>query len=221
MEYNKQSSITEPTELKRLFSDSFDILPWRVVGPSVHICNSATNVRIVFKIGGNIPWVNITRLFFNFYKKMFIFFKFKRLISQYLFYIFSSILAYIFLRVVFWNIINLWKASGDIENWQRMARRTANGKQWMARRTLKSEHWNKLIGNGTAKHWIANPIRHAVRHSLSLFNVPRRFYSILPKTNHPVSSSCHGFKPMSLGSQSSNSSALKRSKDIRGNTTSV
>ena len=35
---------------------------------SVNTCNSATNVRIFFKIGGNIPWVNITRRFFRFCK---------------------------------------------------------------------------------------------------------------------------------------------------------
>ena len=40
----------------------------RSVCPSVNICNSATNVRIFFKIGGNIPWVNITRRFFSFCK---------------------------------------------------------------------------------------------------------------------------------------------------------
>ena len=40
----------------------------RSVCPSVNICNLATNVRIVFKIGGNIPWVNITRRFFRFCK---------------------------------------------------------------------------------------------------------------------------------------------------------
>ena len=40
----------------------------RSVCPSVNICNSATNVRIFFKIGGNIPWVNITRRFFRFCK---------------------------------------------------------------------------------------------------------------------------------------------------------
>ena len=53
-----------------------DLLPWRVVGrsvgrsvgPSVNTCNSATNFRIIFKIGGNIPWVNISRLFFVFVK---------------------------------------------------------------------------------------------------------------------------------------------------------
>ena len=53
-----------------------DLLPWHVVGrsvgrsvcPSVNICNSATYVRIFFKIGVNIPWVNITRRFFNFCK---------------------------------------------------------------------------------------------------------------------------------------------------------
>ena len=52
----------------------------RAVRPSVNICNSATNVRIVFKIGGNIPWVNITSIFFRFCKicnsEFFIFFKF-------------------------------------------------------------------------------------------------------------------------------------------------
>ena len=33
---------------------------------SVNICNSATYVRIFLKIGGNIPWVNITKSFFVF-----------------------------------------------------------------------------------------------------------------------------------------------------------
>ena len=40
----------------------------RSVCLSVNTCNSATNVRIFFKIGGNIPWVNITRRFFRFCK---------------------------------------------------------------------------------------------------------------------------------------------------------
>ena len=40
----------------------------RSVCPSVNICNSATYVRIFFKIGVNIPWVNITRRFFHFCK---------------------------------------------------------------------------------------------------------------------------------------------------------
>ena len=40
----------------------------RSVGPSVNTCNSATNFRIFFKIGGNIPWVNISRPFFHFCK---------------------------------------------------------------------------------------------------------------------------------------------------------
>ena len=58
------------------FLGPLDLLPWRVVGrsvrpsvrPSVNICNSATYVRIFFKIGVNIPWVNITRRFFRFCK---------------------------------------------------------------------------------------------------------------------------------------------------------
>ena len=58
------------------FLGPLDLLPWRVVGrsvgrsvcPSVNICNSATYVRIFFKIGVNIPWVNITRRFFHFCK---------------------------------------------------------------------------------------------------------------------------------------------------------
>ena len=43
----------------------------RSVGLSVNtcnMCNSATNFRIFFKIGGNIPWVNISRPFFRFCK---------------------------------------------------------------------------------------------------------------------------------------------------------
>ena len=40
----------------------------RSVRPSVNTCNSATNFRIFFKIGGNIPWVNISRPFFRFCK---------------------------------------------------------------------------------------------------------------------------------------------------------
>ena len=40
----------------------------RSVGLSVNTCNSATNVRIFVKIGGNIPCVNITRRFFRFCK---------------------------------------------------------------------------------------------------------------------------------------------------------
>ena len=40
----------------------------RSVGPSGNTCNSATNVRIFFKIGGNIPWANITKPFFRFCK---------------------------------------------------------------------------------------------------------------------------------------------------------
>ena len=40
----------------------------RSVRPSVNICNSATYVRIFFKIGVNIPWVNITIRFFRFCK---------------------------------------------------------------------------------------------------------------------------------------------------------
>ena len=35
---------------------------------SVNTCNSATNVWIFFKIGGNIPWENITRRVFCFCK---------------------------------------------------------------------------------------------------------------------------------------------------------
>ena len=54
------------------FLGPLDLLPWRVVGrsvrPSVNTCNSATNFRIFFKIGGNIPWVNISRPFFRFCK---------------------------------------------------------------------------------------------------------------------------------------------------------
>ena len=54
------------------FLGPLDLLPWRVVGrsvgPSVNTCNSATNFRIFFKIGGNIPWVNISRSFFRFCK---------------------------------------------------------------------------------------------------------------------------------------------------------
>ena len=81
----------------------------RSVCPSVNICNSATYVRIFFKIGVNIPWVNITRRFFHFCKILnflllfFNFKKFKSLISQYFLCIFSYILAYIFLRVIFIN----------------------------------------------------------------------------------------------------------------------
>ena len=37
----------------------------RSVRPSTPL-NSATNVWIFFKIGGNIPWVNISRRFCNF-----------------------------------------------------------------------------------------------------------------------------------------------------------
>ena len=40
----------------------------RSVGLSINTCNSATNVWIFFKIGGNIPWENITRRFFRFCK---------------------------------------------------------------------------------------------------------------------------------------------------------
>ena len=58
------------------FLGPLDLLPWRVVGrsvgrsvcPSVNTSNSATNVWIIFKIGGNIPWVNISRRFFHFLK---------------------------------------------------------------------------------------------------------------------------------------------------------
>ena len=40
----------------------------RSVGPSVNTCNSATDFRIFFKFGGNIPWVNMARPFFRFCK---------------------------------------------------------------------------------------------------------------------------------------------------------
>ena len=73
-----------------MFLGPLDLLPWRVVGrsvgrsvcPSVNTSNSATNVWIFFKIGGNIPWVNISRRFFHFKKKsifefFIIFFSFK------------------------------------------------------------------------------------------------------------------------------------------------
>ena len=60
---------------------------------SVNTSNSATNVRIIFKIGGNIPWVNISKhyfvLNFEFCIIGFNLNKFKSLISQYLFRIFS------------------------------------------------------------------------------------------------------------------------------------
>ena len=36
------------------------------VRPPVNTCNSAINFRIFFKIGGNIPLVNITVFFFSF-----------------------------------------------------------------------------------------------------------------------------------------------------------
>ena len=39
---------------------------------SVNTSNSATNVWIFFKIGGNIPWVNISRRFFHFKKFQFL-----------------------------------------------------------------------------------------------------------------------------------------------------
>ena len=55
-----------------LFLGPLDLLPWRVVGrsvcPSVNIRNSATNVGIVFKLGVNIFWVNISRHIFRFCK---------------------------------------------------------------------------------------------------------------------------------------------------------
>ena len=38
------------------------------VRPSVNTCNSATDFRIFFKFGGNIPWVNMARPFFRFCK---------------------------------------------------------------------------------------------------------------------------------------------------------
>ena len=49
-----------------------DLMPWRVgwsvgwsvgrsVSPSVNTCNSATNFWTFFKIGGDIPWVNMSR----------------------------------------------------------------------------------------------------------------------------------------------------------------
>ena len=40
----------------------------RSVRPSVNTCNSATDFRIFFKFGGNIPWVNMARPFFRFCK---------------------------------------------------------------------------------------------------------------------------------------------------------
>ena len=92
-----------------------DLLPWRVVGrsvgPSVNICNSATYVRIFFKIGVNIPWVNITRVFLifvkfsilNLKKNNFNFKKFKSSFSQNLSNNFFSILAYSFLGMNFMN----------------------------------------------------------------------------------------------------------------------
>ena len=83
----------------------------RSVCLSVNTCNSATNVRIVFKIGGNIPWVNITRRFFRFCKifnfefkkKKFNFKKFKSSFSQNLSNNFFSILTYSFLGMNFMN----------------------------------------------------------------------------------------------------------------------
>ena len=94
-----------------------DLLPWRVVGrsvgrsvrPSVNTCNSATNVRIFFKFGGNIPWVNMARPFFRFCKILnfeflkkinFNFKKFKSSFSQNLPDRICSILAYSFLMMV-------------------------------------------------------------------------------------------------------------------------
>ena len=65
------------------YGSNYDTILFRSTGPiavarrrsvgrsvclSVNTCNSATNVRIFFKIGGNIPWVNITRRFFRFCK---------------------------------------------------------------------------------------------------------------------------------------------------------
>ena len=58
------------------FLGPLDLLRWRVIGwsvgwsvcLSVNTCNSATNVWIFFKSGGNIPWENITRHFFVFVK---------------------------------------------------------------------------------------------------------------------------------------------------------
>ena len=66
------SLVTWQTYRWSSFLGPLDLLPWcvvgRSVGLSVNTCNSATNVRIFFKIGGNIPWVNITRRFFRFCK---------------------------------------------------------------------------------------------------------------------------------------------------------
>ena len=51
-----------------LFLGPLDLLPWHVVGPSVRLhYNSVTYVGIFFKLGGNIPWVNISS-FFEFLK---------------------------------------------------------------------------------------------------------------------------------------------------------
>ena len=57
------------------FLGPLDLLPWRVVGRSVclSVCLSTPVTRqpmfgFFFKIGGNIPWVNITRCFFRFCK---------------------------------------------------------------------------------------------------------------------------------------------------------
>ena len=78
----------------------------RSVGPSVNTCNSATDFRIFFKFGGNIPWVNMARPFFrfckilNFLKINFNLKKFKSSFSQNLPDRICSILAYMFLRMV-------------------------------------------------------------------------------------------------------------------------
>ena len=83
----------------------------RSVDLSVNTCNSATNVWIFFKIGGNIPWENITRpifrcckiLNFEFKINKFQFKKFKSSFSQNLSNNFFSILVYSFLGMEFMN----------------------------------------------------------------------------------------------------------------------
>ena len=96
---------TGPIALARRRSVSRSVGP--SVRPTVNTCNSATNFRIFFKIGGNIPWVNISRYFFRFCKILnlkkinFNFKKFKSLFSQNLPDGSLSILAYSFLRMVF------------------------------------------------------------------------------------------------------------------------
>ena len=70
----------------------FYLLPWRVVGPSVHPSTPLTRQPMFgfFSklVGIFLGWISLDDLFF------------KSSISQYLFRIFSSILAFIFLRVV-------------------------------------------------------------------------------------------------------------------------